>query len=213
MESFYPFEVRRYYETQVPDLRLSHLREWRGPCPIHKGKRWSFAVNADTGLWRCFSKCGCGGDIIGLERVLAGADFVTARKNVYDIIGREVPAGVYPSRTHGQRRRFARRRASARNLAESARRWHRATVAALQHRKDTAAAFSAAWVSSCRSLTIWEALSPREILEAYIRVARDEPEATARSVKWAEEVERECAQITAAAVRLIAAAEKTRNAA
>src|SRR5258708_31348409 len=57
------------------------------------------------------------------------------RSDVYSIIGRELPADIRGFRDREERRRFGRRIASARNLAESARRWHRATVDALQYRK------------------------------------------------------------------------------
>jgi hypothetical protein len=210
-ESFNHFEVRRYYEIRVPDLRLSNHRKWRGPCPIHKGKGWNFAVDAKSGFWFCFSQCCRGGDIIGLERELSCVDFLTARRDVYRIIGRALPAntrGFGP----GERRRLAHRRDSARDLGDSARRWHHATVAMLRHQKATEPAFSAAWITSCQALANSERMTPREILETYLSVAREKPEETARCVKWAEEEERECAQITAIVVRLIAAAENAQNA-
>jgi len=41
-------EISRYYELRVPDMP-QRGREWRGPCPIHKGKDPNFAVEPDTG--------------------------------------------------------------------------------------------------------------------------------------------------------------------
>lgn len=134
-ESFNASEVRSYYQTRVHDLRISNGREWRGQCPIHGGKRHNFAVNPDTGLWTCFSKCGRGGDIISLERELTGTDFVTARNTVYDIVGRDMPTERRGLRSAGERRRFARRKELAEGIGILARRWHQSRVRALESRK------------------------------------------------------------------------------
>ena len=67
-------EVQAYYRARVPDLN-QRGHEWRGPCPIHRGKNPSFAVQAETGTWFCHSKCQQGGSAIDLEMALAGTDF------------------------------------------------------------------------------------------------------------------------------------------
>lgn len=87
-ESFTPPEVSSYYAARVPAVRQTHARHWRGPCPIHHGDNASFSVDAEIGLWHCFSGCSRGGDIITLEIELYGSDFRTAKAAVFDLIGR-----------------------------------------------------------------------------------------------------------------------------
>ena len=90
--TFTPNEVQAYYSARVPGVRISNQREWRGPCPVHQGKRDSFAVNAETGLAQCHSQCGRGWDIISLEMELSAVDFPKAKATVFRIIGRpDVP--------------------------------------------------------------------------------------------------------------------------
>jgi putative DNA primase/helicase len=86
--TFTPAEVAAYYGARIPNLRQPDTNEWRGPCPVHRGTRDSFAVQRATGCWFCHSACDRGGDIISLERALVGADFRTARDEVFRIIGR-----------------------------------------------------------------------------------------------------------------------------
>ncbi len=62
-------------------------REWRGPCPIHNGKRDSFAVNPETGQWMCHSECGRGGDMIALEAALTGVSREAAREEIERMTG------------------------------------------------------------------------------------------------------------------------------
>ncbi|HTQ54028.1 MAG TPA: DUF927 domain-containing protein [Bryobacteraceae bacterium] len=83
-------EISAYYAVRVPHLK-QRASEWRGPCPIHKGKRDSFAAEAETGQWFCHSTCGRGGDILDLEMALTGADFKTAKAAIFDILGRPDP--------------------------------------------------------------------------------------------------------------------------
>jgi hypothetical protein len=101
-----PGEVAQYYAMRVPELRQRGKR-WRGRCPIHRGKRDSFSVDPETGLWRCWSDCGRGGNIIALEIALTGAAWREAVAEVERIIGRvllDLPA------TRTERRVFAERR-------------------------------------------------------------------------------------------------------
>lgn len=84
---FTPSEVSTYYAIRVPDLKQSG-GEWRGPCPNHKGTDANFAVEADTGLWTCHSRCGRGGDILALEVELTSRSFQAAKAEVYRIVGR-----------------------------------------------------------------------------------------------------------------------------
>jgi putative DNA primase/helicase len=56
-------------------------------------------VESATGRWHCFSDCARGGDVVELEMALTGADFKTAKAEVYRIIGRaETPKGNRPAR-------------------------------------------------------------------------------------------------------------------
>ncbi len=84
---FSPDEVRAYYATRVPGLKPSGS-ELRGPCPVHNGKRDSFAVNPQNGQACCHSQCGRGWDMVGLERELTGARFNEAKNAVFRIVGR-----------------------------------------------------------------------------------------------------------------------------
>src|ERR1035437_9090484 len=92
-------EVSSYYAARVPHLKQAGA-EFRGPCPVHEGKKNSFAVNPATGQAYCHSQCGRGWNMIGLERELTGAGFAAARDAVFQIVGR--PAA------NGCRRRQAR---------------------------------------------------------------------------------------------------------
>jgi hypothetical protein len=87
---FTPTEVSTYYAARVPRLKQVG-REWRGPCPIHGGKDDNFAAEAATGNAYCFSVCNDGWDMIGMEMALSGADFKTAKAEVYRIVGRAEP--------------------------------------------------------------------------------------------------------------------------
>ena len=80
-------EIAVYYSSRVPDLAQRGKR-WRGRCPIHRGKGNNFSVDPDTGLWRCWSSCGRGGDIISLDMELTGAAWRGAVAEVEHIVGR-----------------------------------------------------------------------------------------------------------------------------
>jgi len=95
--TFIPGEVFAYYAARVPTLKEARGRERRGPCPVHGGKDDNFTVNPETGAAFCQSRCGRGWDIFALEQALTGADFKTAKAEVYRIIGRpDSPNGKRP---------------------------------------------------------------------------------------------------------------------
>ncbi|MEK7752024.1 MAG: CHC2 zinc finger domain-containing protein [Acidobacteriota bacterium] len=74
-------DVERYVRAHIPKAkRQGH--EWRAPCPIHKGQRDSFAVNAEDGAWFCHSQCGRGGSLFDLEMELTGCDFKAAAERI-----------------------------------------------------------------------------------------------------------------------------------
>jgi hypothetical protein len=96
--SFTASEICAYYGVRVSQLQ-QRAGEWRGPCPIHGGKRDSFAVEPHTGLWKCHSNCDRGGDIIALEQALTGVNFKTAMAEVFRVVGR-------PESSSGNHRRI-----------------------------------------------------------------------------------------------------------
>jgi hypothetical protein len=99
---FTPGEVAAYYAARVPHLKQRRAAEWRGPCPIHHGTNDNFAVNAATGEAHCFSQCGRGWDILALEQALTGADFKTAKAEVFRLVGRIEPEARHNgARTNG----------------------------------------------------------------------------------------------------------------
>jgi putative DNA primase/helicase len=83
-------EILRYCEARALKLHKSG-QELRGPCPIHKGKRDSFAVNAETGQFFCHSECKRGGSLFDLEAALTGRNGREARDAVYQLAGRPLP--------------------------------------------------------------------------------------------------------------------------
>ena len=85
--AFSPSEVKAYYAVRVPALKRVGS-ELRGACPVHAGKRPSFAVNPVTGDAYCHSQCGRGWDLIALEQELRGQEFREARDAVFAIVGR-----------------------------------------------------------------------------------------------------------------------------
>src|ERR1700722_5188958 len=102
MIAFTPAEVAVFYAARATDLR-QRGRRWRGRCPIHRGKHDSFSVDPETGLWRCWSDCGRGGDIIALEIALTGATWRDAVAEIEGIIGRAL---LERTATHTERRAF-----------------------------------------------------------------------------------------------------------
>ena len=48
-------EVSIYYAARAPHLKQAGA-ELRGPCPVHRGKRNSFAVDPNTGQACCHSQ-------------------------------------------------------------------------------------------------------------------------------------------------------------
>ena len=82
-----PQEVAAYYRTRLPNLPQRNS-QWRTACPVHGGKRNSFAVDPETGCTHCHSECSCGWDIPGLEQELSNCDFKIALGNIEAIVGR-----------------------------------------------------------------------------------------------------------------------------
>ena len=87
--SWGPPEVSAYWRSAYPELRQRGA-EWRGRCPLHNGRRDSFAVNSETGAWCCHSQCGRGGSLIDFEMRRTGCSFSEALKVAQQIVGRPV---------------------------------------------------------------------------------------------------------------------------
>jgi hypothetical protein len=79
-------QIERYVHARMPGIKKQG-GEFRGACPVHQGKRDSFAVNTQTGMAQCFSQCGRGWDLIGLEMELTGSDFKAALASVESLVG------------------------------------------------------------------------------------------------------------------------------
>jgi hypothetical protein len=92
MKPLTPVEVAIYYAERVPALLEVKMWQWRGPCLVHIGSHFNFAVESDTGRWHCFSKCGRGGDAYCLEIGLNGSPFASAFQRISKIVGRPVRA-------------------------------------------------------------------------------------------------------------------------
>jgi putative DNA primase/helicase len=86
-------EIALFYLHHVPRINANG-DEWRGACPIHGGKHANFAVNPQSGLWYCHSKCQRGGNLVELAMALGDADFVTALAQVNSIVGRDTSQSV-----------------------------------------------------------------------------------------------------------------------
>ena len=73
-------------------------KQARGPCPIHGGDNKSaFAVDLDTGRWRCFShECHMGhSDMIGLVQLSRRCSFVEAVKFTAALMGIDLSGGNF----------------------------------------------------------------------------------------------------------------------
>src|SRR5260370_38137001 len=85
MISFTPGQIRTYWALRAKLRKVG--AELRGPCPIHNGKRDSFAVNLETGQACCHSECGGRGwDIVGFEKLFSACDFSGALGNIEAIL-------------------------------------------------------------------------------------------------------------------------------
>jgi len=95
-------EIAQYFRIRVPDLK-QRGKEWRGPCPIHKGKDDNFAVNSETGAAYCHSQCQRGWGVVELEAELRGISAEEAFQSVKDILG--IPTEKQPPRQNSERKK------------------------------------------------------------------------------------------------------------
>jgi CHC2 zinc finger len=204
-------EVAIYYAARVPDLRQRGKR-WRGRCPIHRGKHDSFSVDPETGLWRCWSECVRGGDIITLEIELTGAPWRDAVAEIEGIVGRALLERLA---THTERRIFEDRRRAASVAEKDIWNWGNAAIHEANAGKLTAAHAGdderlARAASLCHLL---ENGSPADMVRGFIRQRASDPGEVARLIAVGRERDLEAQRITTKAVLLLAAAEALRDAA
>ncbi|MFZ1008645.1 MAG: DnaB-like helicase C-terminal domain-containing protein [Candidatus Sulfotelmatobacter sp.] len=83
-------EISLYYTSRAPGLKTAGAT-MRGPCPVHNGKDANFSVEPSTGLCYCHSQCGRGWDVLSLEQELHSCDFVSAKRLVFEFLGRPEP--------------------------------------------------------------------------------------------------------------------------
>jgi putative DNA primase/helicase len=75
-----PAQVEQWRRQHLPKF-ARHGEEWRGPCPVHQGKRESFALNAKTGQAFCHSECNRGWSLVELHAELTGCTLAEAAKD------------------------------------------------------------------------------------------------------------------------------------
>lgn len=83
-------EIATYYRERAPKVP-QRGKDWRGPCPVHNGDGDNFSVDPETGMAYCFTQCGRGWDILGLEQDLTGSNFPEAKLAVFRLVGRPDP--------------------------------------------------------------------------------------------------------------------------
>ena len=64
-----------------------------GPCPIHRGDNpRAFVVHRSRNVWRCFTGCDAGGDVVELVRRLDGGGYHDVAVYLASLDGHETPA-------------------------------------------------------------------------------------------------------------------------
>lgn len=70
-----------------------------GPCPIHRGDNpRAFVVSRSKNLWRCFTACDAGGDLVELVRRLDQCTYLQVAQYLCSLAGdsRPIPAPIEP---------------------------------------------------------------------------------------------------------------------
>ncbi len=63
-----------------------------GPCPIHQGDNPNaFLVHPSKKIWRCFTGCNAGGDLVELARRLKGGSYSDAAAYLATLVGTPMP--------------------------------------------------------------------------------------------------------------------------
>jgi DNA primase len=64
-----------------------------GPCPIHRGDNLgAFTVNRERNIWRCFTQCDTGGDVVELARRFEGGSYRAAGTYLARLAGEATPS-------------------------------------------------------------------------------------------------------------------------
>lgn len=205
MIAFSRSEVAMYYTVRVQDLRQRGKR-WRGPCPIHRGRHDSFSVDPDTGLWRCWSDCGRGGDVVKLEIELTGTTWREAVNEIERIIGRVL---LDRPTTQAERRAFPEKQRAATAAAEDIAFWRDALIPELNALKIVAVETGddIALARAASLCNLLENSSAADSAREYIRHRASAPVTVARLIATGRERDLEAQRIAAEAVLLLAAEE------
>jgi DNA primase len=89
---------------------LDHLRRQAnrlaGPCPLHDGDNPNaFVVDTERNLWRCFTGCAAGGDLVELARRLDNGTFIGAARYLARLAGSAPPLRpALPGKPNGPKR-------------------------------------------------------------------------------------------------------------
>ncbi len=66
-----------------------------GPCPIHRGDNPNaFVVHSTKKIWRCFTGCDAGGDLVELARRLQGGSYRDAAAYLATLAGTPTPSSI-----------------------------------------------------------------------------------------------------------------------
>ena len=65
---------------------------WVGPCPIHCGDNpHAFTIHRQRNIWKCFTRCDAGGDVVELTRRLEGGSYKAAASCLADLAQATAP--------------------------------------------------------------------------------------------------------------------------
>jgi DNA primase len=78
-----------------------------GPCPLHDGDNPNaFVVDTERNIWRCFTGCAAGGDLVELARRLDDGTFAGAARCLARLAGSAPPLRPAPTKRPHTYRRF-----------------------------------------------------------------------------------------------------------
>lgn len=78
---------RALHHAGVLDTLKHSTANLTGPCPIHRGDNpRAFVVSKANNLWRCFTRCDAGGDVIELVRRLHRCSYREVAKRLTEMI-------------------------------------------------------------------------------------------------------------------------------
>jgi hypothetical protein len=83
---FHPDQIRRYFESRLPDFRFNGHSQVSIRCPLHDDSNPSFTINFDKGVWFCHTGCG-GGGLLRFEELFSKCDHEQAKANVGELLG------------------------------------------------------------------------------------------------------------------------------